>query len=283
MNSSSSPRSSSSSSSDANSNSSLFVSEASAERLAAALCRMRGAALKLGQMLSIQDDALLPPALASALARARAGADIMPRSQLEAALGSELGPGWRERGLFEEFDDRPMAAASIGQVHRAMVVLGEEEEDGEEEEEEGENGEKKEKLRKRKKKTMAVAVKVQYPGVAESVVADVDNLLRVASLTGESSSSLLLLFFEVERERGRATREKQNSLFFVSKKKKKTDRSAPPRPVCRGRRRRRQERARPRVRLPARSGLRREVFRPLKERQDRARGGRAQPSGYPRG
>ena len=84
------------------------------------------------------------------------------------------------------------------------MVLEEEEEEEEEEGNEAEkrggegseeeNGEKKEKLRKKRKTTMAVAVKVQYPGVAESVVADVDNLLRVASLTGEPSSSLFFFF-----------------------------------------------------------------------------------------
>lgn len=224
---------------------SSLVSEASAERLAAALCRMRGAALKLGQMLSIQDDALLPPALASALARARAGADIMPRSQLQAALDSELGANWRE-GKFLDFEDRPMAAASIGQVHRATVVLEEGEGEGEGEgggggNEAGEKGDRGEKTRKAK--TMVVAVKVQYPGVAESVVADVDNLLRVASLTG----TLFVYSFLREREREEARREergkdhsKKNSLFssfssstsssssnsqklfFEKKKKKKT-------------------------------------------------------------
>jgi len=137
---------------------------------------MRGAALKLGQMLSIQDDALLPPALASALARARAGADVMPRSQLSAALEAELGTGWREKA-FVEFDDRPMAAASIGQVHRATVLVVEEEE-------EEENQRNKDQPKPQKLKPMAVAVKVQYPGVAESVVSDVDNLLRVANVTG---------------------------------------------------------------------------------------------------
>ena len=185
--------SNSSSRNSASSSSTHLVSEASAERLAAALCRMRGAALKLGQMLSIQDDALLPPALASALARARAGADIMPRSQLAAALASELGARWKEEKLFLEFEDRPMAAASIGQVHRATVVLeGEEMKEGNEAEKEGganKGGEspttEEKKLKKSKEpKTMVVAVKVQYPGVADSVVADVDNLLRVAALTG---------------------------------------------------------------------------------------------------
>ena len=218
---------SASSSSSSSPASSHLVSEASAERLAAALCRMRGAALKLGQMLSIQDDALLPPALASALARARAGADIMPRSQLAAALAAELGPRWREEKLFAEFEDRPMAAASIGQVHRATVVLEDEEGEEEEVDEEGEEAEagnekaerrgeedggggggasgdggeqessptkKKQSKKKKGPKTMAVAVKVQYPGVADSVVADVDNLLRVASLTGEHFFVLFCFF-----------------------------------------------------------------------------------------
>lgn len=59
------------------------LSEENAERLASALCRMRGAALKIGQMLSIQDDSMLPPAFQAALERVRAGADIMPRRQLD--------------------------------------------------------------------------------------------------------------------------------------------------------------------------------------------------------
>jgi|TARA_B100001142_G_scaffold198199_1_gene196993 aarF domain-containing kinase len=58
---------------------------------------MRGAALKLGQMLSIQDDAVIPPAIAKALERVRQGADIMPPKQLEAAMREHLGEGWREK------------------------------------------------------------------------------------------------------------------------------------------------------------------------------------------
>jgi aarF domain-containing kinase len=130
---------------------SAFMSEANAERLATALCGMRGAALKIGQMLSIQDDAILPPAFARALERVRAGADVMPAAQLEKALAAELGPAWRAR--FAAFDDAPFAAASIGQVHRATLHDG-----------------------------RAAVVKVQYPGVAASVEADVDNLLRMVSV-----------------------------------------------------------------------------------------------------
>lgn len=127
---------------------SSFLSESNAERLAAALCRMRGAALKLGQMLSIQDENVLPPQFQAALERVRAGADSMPQRQLHRVLSAELGPDWRSR--ISAFDDMPMAAASIGQVHAARLHDGRE-----------------------------VVVKVQYPGVAKSIEADVDNLMRL--------------------------------------------------------------------------------------------------------
>jgi aarF domain-containing kinase len=80
---------------------------------------MRGAALKMGQMLSIQDESLLPPALTKALNQVRQGADSMPKRQLEKQLKSQLGHDWRDR--FHTFDDVPFAAASIGQVHRATI------------------------------------------------------------------------------------------------------------------------------------------------------------------
>lgn len=124
---------------------SSFLSEANAERLARHLCRMRGAALKLGQMLSIQDDNLLPPQFQAALARVRAGADVMPQRQLEKVLVAELGAEWR--GRVAVFDDAPMAAASIGQVHEATLHDG-----------------------------RRVVMKIQYPGVGKSIEADVGEL-----------------------------------------------------------------------------------------------------------
>lgn len=96
-----------------------FLSEANTERLAEGLCRMRGAALKVGQMLSIADDSMVPPQLQAVLDRVRDGADVMPRHQLERALYTELGPNWQDQ--LSEFDWQPMAAASIGQVHRARL------------------------------------------------------------------------------------------------------------------------------------------------------------------
>ncbi|KAL6779673.1 COQ8 [Auxenochlorella protothecoides x Auxenochlorella symbiontica] len=137
------------------------AADAGAARLAEALCRMRGAALKLGQMLSIQDEDLLPPGFQAALERVRAGADVMPRRQLDAALAAELGPSWRAR--LAAFDPAPVAAASIGQVHRGTLHDG-----------------------------RAVAIKVQYPGVAQSIESDVDNLLRVVRLTNILPKSLFV-------------------------------------------------------------------------------------------
>lgn len=121
------------------------MSDQNAEVLAEALCRMRGAALKLGQMLSVQDDGMLPPALAKALDRVKQAADYMPSAQLEKQLRGELGPDWREK--FKEFDEVPIAAASIGQVHKATLLDGTE-----------------------------VAMKIQYPGVATSIDSDLANL-----------------------------------------------------------------------------------------------------------
>ncbi|KAF2324978.1 hypothetical protein GH714_022052 [Hevea brasiliensis] len=91
-----------------------FLSEKNAERFALALCRMRGAALKLGQMLSIQDESLVPAPILAALDIVRQGADVMPRSQLDRVLDSELGSDWSTN--LSSFDYEPIAAASIGQV-----------------------------------------------------------------------------------------------------------------------------------------------------------------------
>jgi predicted unusual protein kinase regulating ubiquinone biosynthesis (AarF/ABC1/UbiB family) len=134
--------------------SSVFLTAAGAERLAARLARLRGAAMKLGQLLSLEGEDLVPPAFAGALATLRAGASPMPRAQLHRVLGREWGAGWSRR--FARFDEEPVAAASIGQVHRVRTADGRE-----------------------------LAVKVQYPGIARSIDGDVDNvavLLRLLNL-----------------------------------------------------------------------------------------------------
>ncbi|KAL1964216.1 hypothetical protein VTN77DRAFT_7174 [Rasamsonia byssochlamydoides] len=125
---------------------SVIFSAGNMERLVAKLSRMRGAALKLGQMMSLQDSKMLPEPIATVLQRVQDRADYMPASQRDKVLSENLGPNWRD--LFESFDEIPMAAASIGQVHGAVL----------------------------KKNGQRVAVKVQYPGVADSIDSDLNNL-----------------------------------------------------------------------------------------------------------
>jgi len=128
--------------------SSNILSDSNVERIVATLCKVRGAALKLGQLFSIQDESFMPPQLQKALERVRANADFMPQWQLEGILKQELGADWNT--LFTQFEQTPFAAASIGQVHRGVVLDG-----------------------------RSVAVKVQYPGVAESIDSDIDALLSI--------------------------------------------------------------------------------------------------------
>lgn len=132
----------------------LVLTPGNAKRVADRLSHLRGAAMKLGQMISLDAGDLLPPELATILATLRNQAYRMPPTQLNAILKAEWGNDWR--GRFRLFEASPIAAASIGQVHRATLPDG-----------------------------RMLAVKVQYPGVRESIAADVDNvatLLRVSGL-----------------------------------------------------------------------------------------------------
>ncbi|XP_050683169.1 atypical kinase COQ8B, mitochondrial isoform X2 [Leptidea sinapis] len=125
-----------------------FMSTANAERIVDTLCKVRGAALKLGQLLSLQDESIIPPELQRIFERVRQSADFMPTWQVEKVMSSQLGPDWRSR--VQSFEEKPFAAASIGQVHLAVLHNGQE-----------------------------VAVKVQYPGVAKGIDSDIDNLVGV--------------------------------------------------------------------------------------------------------
>ncbi|KAK3022703.1 hypothetical protein RJ639_047619 [Escallonia herrerae] len=138
-----------------------FLSDKNAERLALALCRMRGAALKLGQMLSIQDESLVPAPILAALDIVRQGADVMPRSQLNQVLNAELGPEWSSK--LTSFDYEPMAAASIGQVHQAVTKDG-----------------------------LQVAMKIQYPGVSNSIESDIENVKLLLDYTNLLPENLYL-------------------------------------------------------------------------------------------
>jgi hypothetical protein len=101
----------------------LLLTPANAVRVTEQLSRLRGAAMKLGQMISLDAGDMLPAELTQILARLRDAAHIMPPTQLEKVLATSWGPGWRRR--FRRFDARPVAAAaSIGQVHRAELPDG---------------------------------------------------------------------------------------------------------------------------------------------------------------
>lgn len=103
--------------------SSLLLSPKNTARLVSKLILMRGAALKMGQMLSIQDNDMFPKELDEVLKQVQNGAHYMPHYQMEEVMRLELGEDWRQ-DHFEEFEDVPSAAASIGQVHRATLKDG---------------------------------------------------------------------------------------------------------------------------------------------------------------
>ncbi|NJR79090.1 ABC1 kinase family protein [Sphingomonas corticis] len=131
----------------------LVLTPANAARVADRLSHLRGAAMKLGQMISMDAGDLLPAELSAILARLRDQAYRMPPAQLDGVLRQEWGADWRRR--FRHFEAAPMAAASIGQVHRATLPDG-----------------------------RVLAVKVQYPGVAQSIDADVDNVATLLRVSG---------------------------------------------------------------------------------------------------
>jgi hypothetical protein len=83
---------------------------------------MRGAALKLGQVLSIQEDQLIPEPIKKAFEDSRDFSFKMPKEQLDQLLREELGSDWQMR-MFNDFDFSPFAAASIGQVHKGEMNL----------------------------------------------------------------------------------------------------------------------------------------------------------------
>ena len=93
----------------------LLLTPANARRVTGQLAQLRGAAMKVGQLLSMDAGELLPPELAEILSRLRADAIPMPMSQVVAVLNNNWGEGWDRH--FQQFSFTPMAAASIGQVH----------------------------------------------------------------------------------------------------------------------------------------------------------------------
>ncbi|MFL0356815.1 ABC1 kinase family protein [Erythrobacter sp. GH1-10] len=131
----------------------LILTPGNARRMADRLSHLRGAAMKMGQMISLDAGDYLPRELSDILATLRDQANFMPARQLDKVLKEGWGPDWRKR--FRWFNPRPIAAASIGQVHKALTRDGEE-----------------------------LAIKVQYPGIAGSIDSDVDNVMTLLRVAG---------------------------------------------------------------------------------------------------
>jgi len=130
------------------------IQQRTGEQIFRVLGELKGGAMKFGQALSIFE-AALPPELAgpyrATLTRLQESAPPLPTRTVQRVLAEDLGPDWREQ--FIEFNDRPAAAASIGQVHRAVWHDGRQ-----------------------------VAVKIQYPGAGNALLSDFSQLSRVARL-----------------------------------------------------------------------------------------------------
>jgi predicted unusual protein kinase regulating ubiquinone biosynthesis (AarF/ABC1/UbiB family) len=131
----------------------LLLTPANVRRVTDQLAELRGAAMKVGQLLSIDAGDMLPAELTAILARLRADGEPMPDRQLGQVLAAEWGLDWK--GKLAAFDAKPIAAASIGQVHRARAKDGRD-----------------------------LAIKIQYPGVARSIGSDVDNVATLLRLSG---------------------------------------------------------------------------------------------------
>ena len=132
------------------------VQARTAEQLFRVLGELKGGAMKFGQAMSVFE-AALPEHLAGpyreTLTKLQESAPPLPARTVHAVLAKQLGADWRD--LFTTFDDKPAAAASIGQVHRATWADG-----------------------------RAVAVKVQYPGAGAALLSDLNQLGRMSRLVG---------------------------------------------------------------------------------------------------
>ncbi|MEV6173441.1 AarF/ABC1/UbiB kinase family protein [Streptomyces sp. NPDC051954] len=132
------------------------LQQRTAEQLFKVLGELKGGAMKFGQAMSVFESAL-PEEVAgpyrAALTKLQDAAPPMPTRTVHTVLAERLGEDWHD--LFLEFEDKPSAAASIGQVHRGVWHDGRE-----------------------------VAVKVQYPGAGEALLSDLNQLSRFARLLG---------------------------------------------------------------------------------------------------
>lgn len=141
---------------------SLLLNPQNIERMAKKFSQMRGAALKIGQLLSFQDNSVLPKEVQAILLKVQNSAHYMPYGQLNKVMVEDIGENWRANN-FTSFDDLPIAAASIGQVHNAVT-----------------------------KDLSKVVVKVQYPGVANSIDSDLNNILMFLTASSLLPAGLFL-------------------------------------------------------------------------------------------
>src|ERR1700760_4600771 len=132
------------------------IQQRTAEQIFRVLGELKGGAMKMGQALSIFE-AALPPEVAgpyrATLTKLQESAPPLPARTVHQVLAQDLCENWRD--TFTEFDDQPVAAASIGQVHKAIWRDGQ-----------------------------VVAVKIQYPGAGNAIINDFNQLARVGRLFG---------------------------------------------------------------------------------------------------
>ncbi|MET0028876.1 MAG: AarF/ABC1/UbiB kinase family protein [Candidatus Thiodiazotropha sp.] len=129
----------------------LLLTPANARRLNDRLSELRGAAMKVGQLISMDSGQLLPESVSELLSGLRENAHPMPIGEINQVLSAAWGSEWSE--AFGRFHFTPLASASIGQVHEAELKSGEH-----------------------------LAIKIQYPGVRQSIDSDVDNVAQLLKL-----------------------------------------------------------------------------------------------------
>jgi predicted unusual protein kinase regulating ubiquinone biosynthesis (AarF/ABC1/UbiB family) len=132
---------------------SALVSKKNVTATVNTLKNLRGAAMKFGQLMSLDESIILSPDLAAVFAQLRSSGYSMTPSQLKKILNQNWGDGWLRH--FKHFEVRPFAAASIGQVHKATLKSGE-----------------------------IVAIKVQFPGVRQSIDNDLSSLKFIMKTSG---------------------------------------------------------------------------------------------------
>ncbi|MDO6782943.1 AarF/ABC1/UbiB kinase family protein [Neptunomonas phycophila] len=137
----------------------LLLTPNNVKKVADKLATMRGAAMKVGQLISMDAGTMLPPELSAVFDRLRSDGEVMPATQLISVLEKNWGADWQSR--FTQFSFKPIAAASIGQVHSAVCQDG-----------------------------RHIALKIQYPGVRESMDSDIANVVMLLRISGFIPKSL---------------------------------------------------------------------------------------------